>query len=1129
MMKDNSTRQFLKLLFGVVLAGIILVVCIGISSSSAVRAQDAWTETPTDTSSLTETPSETPAPSLTITETQVPTETSTPTQGPDVTTTPAVNNYYSVEALSLSDGNVIQEMIIHGPPVPPPGYDIQGESVSVPDIINAAGTNILTVPAYPWVYGCSAVSGAMIAGYYDRNGYPNLYTGPTDNGVMPLVDNSSWGSWVDNPPSPEGNFAYFNNPLVASKLGLDSRTTRGSIDDYWVQYDSSAPDPYITGSWTQHSWGDAIGDYMQTSQSAFGLGDAYTRFYDNWSNPAAPLTCASIEAAGYVDGTVGRKQFYQAKGYAVTDCYNQFTDNQYAGGFSFAQYKAEIDAGRPVMINLEGHTIVGVGYADPNIVYIHNTWDSGTYSMTWGGTYSGMDMMAVSIVNLAPSDYSVMRVTKNGNGSGTVISSPAGINCGSNCTYAYDKTTSVTLTATASTPSIFTGWSGGGCSGTGTCTVLMSTAQSVTATFSLPDLTITNLTVLPSAPTVNNDINLSVGVANLGGVDATTFRIEFYVDHIWQSCWDLGVVPYRDFFVRATGLSGNSSGSWSYTIPAGTLSLGTHTVSAYVDMGCEVVEGNETNNSAVPVSVTVSIPAPSAFDLSSPADSATSQSMNPTLQWNASTGAVSYEYCINSVASCVSPAAWISISTNTSIALSGLTPGATYYWQVRARNTSGLTYANGGSSTSGWFSFTVLSLPGSFTKNTPSKAAINQPADLTLNWGTSSNAFSYSYCLDTANDNTCNTSWTSTAANTSVDLSGLTPGITYYWQVRATNANGSTYGDGSSAAWWAFSIQPIPGAFNKSNPINAATNQTVNPTLTWGASSNVVYYQYCIDTVNDNTCNTSWNSTGATPSATLTGLTPGTYYWQVSAVNAMGTRYANGSAASWWSFTIVPFPGALTKYAPINGSTNQPTNPTLSWGASSGAVSYSYCLDTVDDDTCNTSWISTVTGRTKALTGLVPGTTYFWQVRATNTTGNTYADGDLTSWWSFVVPPLPGAFTKTSPVNSATSQPSNPTLQWGTSSNVVSYEYCINTTASCVSPAVWTSTSSNPSIALGGLKPGATYYWQVRARNSVGITYADGGTATTGWYSFTILPLPTAFNKSSPANTATNQSNNPSL
>ncbi len=66
---------------------------------------------------------------------------------------------------------------------------------------------------------------------------------------------------------------------------------------------------------------------------------------------------------------------------------------------------------RPVMINLAGHTIVGVGYADPSTIYIHDTWDSSNHTMTWGGSYAGMEMVAVSIVNLAPIDPYSLTVT----------------------------------------------------------------------------------------------------------------------------------------------------------------------------------------------------------------------------------------------------------------------------------------------------------------------------------------------------------------------------------------------------------------------------------------------------------------------------------------------------------------------------------------------------------------------------------------------------------------------------------------------------------------------------------------------------------------------------------------------
>jgi len=76
-----------------------------------------------------------------------------------------------------------------------------------------------------------------------------------------------------------------------------------------------------------------------------------------------------------------------------------------------------------------------------------------------------------------------LTVARAGAGAGTVTSSPAGIDCGATCAATYNQNTTVTLTAAAAPGSAFVGWSGGGCSGTGTCIVTMSAATSVTATF----------------------------------------------------------------------------------------------------------------------------------------------------------------------------------------------------------------------------------------------------------------------------------------------------------------------------------------------------------------------------------------------------------------------------------------------------------------------------------------------------------------------------------------------------------------------------------------------------------------------------------------------------------------------
>ena len=116
---------------------------------------------------------------------------------------------------------------------------------------------------------------------------------------------------------------------------------------------------------------------------------------------------------------------------------------------------------------------------------------------------------------LRATDSYSLAVAKAGTDSGLVTSSPAGIDCGSHCSAVYTSGTSVSLTATAAAGSTFAGWRGA-CSGTGTCTVSMSYAQSVTATFNTgPSCSITG--------TVGNDVLTGTSgadvICGLGGDD----------------------------------------------------------------------------------------------------------------------------------------------------------------------------------------------------------------------------------------------------------------------------------------------------------------------------------------------------------------------------------------------------------------------------------------------------------------------------------------------------------------------------------------------------------------------------------------------------------------------------------
>ena len=112
-----------------------------------------------------------------------------------------------------------------------------------------------------------------------------------------------------------------------------------------------------------------------------------------------------------------------------------------------------------------------------------------------------------------------LAVTKTGSGAGAVTSNVGGINCGGTCAVDYDDGTVVTLTAAASAGSRFAGWSGEGCSGTGTCTVTMSQARNVTANF----VAIHTLTVAKTGSgtgTVTSD----VGAINCGVTCADDVR-----------------------------------------------------------------------------------------------------------------------------------------------------------------------------------------------------------------------------------------------------------------------------------------------------------------------------------------------------------------------------------------------------------------------------------------------------------------------------------------------------------------------------------------------------------------------------------------------------------------------------
>jgi len=298
---------------------------------------------------------------------------------------------YVVRRFIDEDGREIEEVIF---PDGPPEVKVAAVDVPEPDLL--MGTNTLPyVPAFDWCYGCSATSAAMMFGYYDNMGYSNMYTGLTNSGVCPM-DNSGWGSGECS--------------LSATHMGYDGLAVRGHVDDYWVAFGNSGPDPYYSGAWTQHIHADCTADFMGTNQwnnqgSGYGNSDGSTRFF-LWPSGDPMIDYTGLEPNAR-DGCHGMRLFAESRGYTVVTNYYQriygYPGTSPGKGFTYNDYKAQIDAGRPVMIQVTGHSMLGIGYNDPDTVYLHDTWDYATHSMTWGGTYDGWRQhTAVTVLELTP-------------------------------------------------------------------------------------------------------------------------------------------------------------------------------------------------------------------------------------------------------------------------------------------------------------------------------------------------------------------------------------------------------------------------------------------------------------------------------------------------------------------------------------------------------------------------------------------------------------------------------------------------------------------------------------------------------------------------------------------------------
>jgi hypothetical protein len=219
-----------------------------------------------------------------------------------------------------------------------------------------------------------------------------------------------------------------------------------------------------------------------------------------------------------------------------------------------------------------------------------------------------------------------------------------------------------------------------------------------------------------------------------------------------------------------------------------------------------------------------------------------------------------------------------------------------------------------------------------FIKTTPANnATINVPTTTyqLLKW-TDADAPDdlYEYCVDQTDNNSCDTTWIARNSLYSGGGQGsyefpLSPGKTYYWQVRTKVDN--VYAN--SGIWFKFKVAEYN--LKKLTPANGAVIRPPANSyrfLTW-SDAGPDWYAYCVDKTNNNTCDSNnWVSRNSLYSGGSDDIKfdEGTYYWQVRVLENGGIGADNGV---WWSYTIQNFPlvYSITRHEPTDSTTGAET------------------------------------------------------------------------------------------------------------------------------------------------------------------------------------------------------------
>jgi fibronectin type 3 domain-containing protein len=335
------------------------------------------------------------------------------------------------------------------------------------------------------------------------------------------------------------------------------------------------------------------------------------------------------------------------------------------------------------------------------------------------------------------------------------------------------------------------------------------------------------------------------------------------------------------------------------------------------------------------------------------------------LSWTAAPGAASYNICRSTSSGGEGTTPYRTGVTAPSFTDTNLANGMTYYYQVSAVNSAGESARSSEVSAT-----TTPAAPIGLI-------AAGGYGQVTLGWGAVPGAVRYNIYRSTSTGG--ETLYKSGLTTTSFTDTGLTNGTTYYYEVSAVNSAGESVKSSEISATPAATSAP-------GSPTGlSAHGGNTQAALSWTASPGAASYNLYRSISSGG--ETLYKSGVIATSFTDTGLSNGTtYYYEVTAVGSGGAESARSSEAA-----ATTAPAAPTGLGTSAGNTQL----SLKWTASAAAASYNIYRSTSSGS--ETLYQTGVTATSFTDTNLTNGTTYYYQITAVNSAGESARSSEVSA------------------------------------------------------------------------------------------------------------------------------------